>query len=131
MSTYMRICYVLTTISKTYVLYTQGPREVSILPGQVHAPPPTTPLSQRVPPPRTSSSAMTCRTSLPLNTHARVAVASPARSPQVGSDDGARAQGVIDGIGVMMFIVEPGHFIALCWITHHAFPLKATNQTNK
>lgn len=25
----------------------------------------------------------------------------------------------------MMFIVEPGHFIALCWITHHAFPLKA------
>ena len=33
MSAYMRLCYILTTISKTYLLYQQGPCESSILPG--------------------------------------------------------------------------------------------------
>jgi len=36
MSAYMRLCYVLTTISKTYLLMQQGPCESSTLPGQQH-----------------------------------------------------------------------------------------------
>ena len=35
MSAYMRLCYVLTTISKTYLLLQQGPCESSMLPGTV------------------------------------------------------------------------------------------------
>ena len=34
MSAYMRLCYVLTTISKTYLLLQQGPCEALALPGQ-------------------------------------------------------------------------------------------------
>jgi len=66
MSAYMRLCYVLTTISKTYLLLQQGPCESSMLPGQ----------SQ------------------------------------------------INAISGLMFMVEPAHFIGLCWITHVAFPMR-------
>ena len=66
MSAYMRVCYLLSLIGKTYVLKTQGPGEVAELP------------------------------------HQRL----------------------IDAVGSLLFIVEPGHFVALCWITHYCFPMK-------
>ena len=65
MSSYMRICYVLTTMSKTYLLWKQGPCESTTLPGQKQ----------------------------------------------------------INTVSGLMFLVEPAHFICLCWITHVAFPL--------
>jgi hypothetical protein len=36
MSAYMRLCYILTTISKTYLLFQQGPCETTRLPGERH-----------------------------------------------------------------------------------------------
>mmetsp|Transcript_56686 Transcript_56686/g.83193 ORF Transcript_56686/g.83193 Transcript_56686/m.83193 type:complete len:419 (-) Transcript_56686:798-2054(-) len=70
MSAYMRLCYVLTTISKTYLLMQQGPCESSTLPGQQH----------------------------------------------------------INTISGFMFMVEPAHFICLCWITHVAFPINECDE---
>ena len=65
LSAYIRLCYVLTTVSKTYLLVTQGPCEATALPGRTH----------------------------------------------------------INAVSSLMFMVEPAHFICLCWITHIAFPL--------
>lgn len=70
MSAYMRLCYVLTTISKTRLLIQQGPCESSTLPGQIH----------------------------------------------------------INAISSFMFMVEPAHFICLCWITHVAFPMNTCDE---
>eukprot|EP00288_Rhodomonas_lens_P013082 CAMPEP_0177693468 /NCGR_PEP_ID=MMETSP0484_2-20121128/2415_1 /TAXON_ID=354590 /ORGANISM="Rhodomonas lens, Strain RHODO" /LENGTH=300 /DNA_ID=CAMNT_0019204279 /DNA_START=274 /DNA_END=1173 /DNA_ORIENTATION=+ len=66
MSAYMRLCYILQTLSKTYVLYKQGECEVPEIPMQT----------------------------------------------QIGI------------FCCLMCLVEPGHFICLCWITHVAFPLR-------
>jgi len=67
LSAYMRLCYILHTSSKTYMLLKHGPVETTALPLQA----------------------------------------------QIGR------------ISSFMFIVEPGHFVCLCWITHISFPFKS------
>lgn len=66
MSCYMRLCYILHTSSKSYVLIKEGETETASLPF-MH---------------------------------------------------------VIESVSSAMFLVEPGHFVCLCWITHISFPFK-------
>jgi hypothetical protein len=66
LSVYMRICYMLHSASKTYVLIKQGPVDTTTLPMQIQ----------------------------------------------------------INHFSCLMGVVEPGHFVCLCWITHISFPFK-------
>jgi len=66
MSCYMRLCYVLHTSSKSYVLIKEGETETANLP----------------------------------------------------------LMNLIESVSSAMFLVEPGHFVCLCWITHISFPFK-------
>lgn len=66
MSCYMRLCYIMHTSSKTYVLVKRGETEIDVLP----------------------------------------------------------MMNLINSVSSAMFVVEPGHFVCLCWITHISFPFK-------